>query len=107
MFYSCSCILVICPQQVNFVYAVLLNYVCVIRMYLNPDEAIDGETFLALTYEEIKKITDKLGLIKKLQRLQTLKEVCFDYNPTCITVYIENTRYSSYVLFCNTTVNSQ
>ena len=29
------------------------------------------------------------------------------YNPTCITVYIENTRYSSYVLFCNTTVNSQ
>ena len=29
------------------------------------------------------------------------------HNPTCITVYIENTRYSSYVLFCNTTVNSQ
>ena len=28
-------------------------------------------------------------------------------NPTCITVYIENTRYSSYVLFYNTTVNSQ
>ena len=28
-------------------------------------------------------------------------------NLTCITVYIENTRYSSYVLFCNTTVNSQ
>ena len=31
----------------------------------------------------------------------------YDNNPTCITVYIENARYSSYVLFCNTTVNSQ
>ena len=31
----------------------------------------------------------------------------FNSNPACITVYIENTRYSSYVLFCNTTVNSQ
>ena len=27
------------------------------------------------------------------------------HNPTCITVCIENARYSSYVLFCNTTAN--
>ena len=26
-------------------------------------------------------------------------------NPTCVTVCIENARYSSYVLFCNTTAN--
>ena len=31
--------------------------------------------------------------------------VDYNINPTCITVCIENTRYSSYVLFCNTTAN--
>jgi len=32
---------------------------------------------------------------------------CMCYNTTCITVYIENARYTLYVLFCNCTVNSQ
>ena len=27
------------------------------------------------------------------------------YNLTCITVCIENVRYSSYIFFCNTTAN--
>lgn len=33
------------------------------------DEEVDGPGFLELTEDDIKKITSKMGLIKKLQRL--------------------------------------
>lgn len=37
---------------------------------VHTDEEIDGPGFLELTEEDIKKLTDKMGLIKKLQRIK-------------------------------------
>ena len=36
---------------------------------LHVDQEIDGETFLDLKLEDIKEVTKKLGLIKKIERI--------------------------------------
>lgn len=40
----------------------------VIHVY-STEEEIDGPGFLDLTEEDIKQLTDKMGLIKKVQRV--------------------------------------
>jgi len=40
-----------------------------------PDQEIDGEAFLELTESDVSKLTDKMGIAKKILRLITgLKE---------------------------------
>ena len=41
----------------------------IIDGFVHADEEIDGAGFLELSEEDIKKITSKMGLITKLQRL--------------------------------------
>ena len=57
---------------------------------------------IGCTQRKLFKGNDQQG-----EREQSIVTNDYCDNPTCITVYIENTLYSSYVLFCNTTVNSQ
>ena len=47
------------------------NYIIITHF---ADQEIDGDTFLSLTGDDINEITKKIGIRKKLEKLQA--EVC-------------------------------